>query len=144
MLKTIANLALPILIVAILILLLTGNLLSLSPFVIVAQIAAIALSFWARRSFQAGQFNISAEPKKGPLLSTGPYQFIRHPMYTSALLLIWSSVLGHLSLFTVIIGLIVTTEVALRIVAEEQFLRAHFPGYVEYSHKTKRLIPFII
>jgi hypothetical protein len=72
MIKILANLALPILIVAILILLISGNLLSSSPFVITAQIAAIALSFWARRSFHTGQFNITAEPKEGPLLSTGP------------------------------------------------------------------------
>jgi protein-S-isoprenylcysteine O-methyltransferase Ste14 len=144
MLKLIAKFALPILIVAILYLLISGNLLSSSPFVIAAQLVAVALSVWARRSFQAGQFSIFAEPKEGPLLSNGPYQFIRHPMYAAALLLIWASILGHLSIITVIIGLIVTISVAVRIVAEEQFLRERFPDYAEYSRKTKRIIPFVI
>jgi protein-S-isoprenylcysteine O-methyltransferase Ste14 len=144
MMKMISKFALPILIVAILSLLISSNLLSLSPFVIAAQLLAVALSFWARRNFQAGQFSIHAEPKDGSLLLTGPYQFIRHPMYTAALLLIWSSILGHLSLITVIIGLIVTSEIAVRIVTEERFLRAHFPDYAEYSRKTKRVVPFIV
>jgi protein-S-isoprenylcysteine O-methyltransferase Ste14 len=44
----------------------------------------------------------------------------------------------------VLIGLIVTGVIAVRIVTEEQFLRARYPDYAEYSHKTKRIIPFII
>jgi protein-S-isoprenylcysteine O-methyltransferase Ste14 len=142
--KLIAKFALHILILAILYLLISGNLLSPSPLVIAAQLLAVALSFWARRSFQVGQFRIQAEPKEGPLLSSGPYQLIRHPMYAAALLLIWSSILGHLSIITMIIGLIVTSGISIRIVTEEQLLRAQFPDYAEYSRKTKRIIPFII
>lgn len=142
--KLIAKFALPILIVAILYLLISGNMLSPSPFVIAMQILAVALSIWARRSFQAGQFSVDAEPKEGPLLSSGPYAFIRHPMYTAALLLIWSSIFGHLSISTLIIGLVVTSAVSIRVVSEEQVLHAHFPDYAEYSRKTKRIIPFII
>ena len=142
--KLVSKFALLILIIAILYLLISRSLLSPSPFVIAGQLLAIALSIWARRSFQTGQFSIYAEPAEGPLLSTGPYQFIRHPMYTSALLLDWSSILGHLSFITVIVGLIVSSVIAVRIVTEEQFLRARFPDYAEYSRQTKRIIPFMI
>jgi protein-S-isoprenylcysteine O-methyltransferase Ste14 len=144
MMKLVSKFALLILIIAILYLLISRSLLSPSPFVIVGQLLAIALSIWARRSFQTGQFSIDAEPAEGMLLATGPYQFIRHPMYTSALLFVWSSILGHLSFITVIMGLMVTSVIAVRIVTEEQFLRTRFPDYAEYSHKTKRIIPFII
>jgi protein-S-isoprenylcysteine O-methyltransferase Ste14 len=65
-------------------------------------------------------------------------------MYAAALLLIWSSILGHWSLVPVIIGLIVTGEIALRIMTEEQFLRTRFSDYAAYAHKTKRIIPFLI
>ena len=142
--KLIAKFALPILIVAILYLLISGNFLSPSPFVIGAQVLAVALSMWARQSFHAGQFSADPEPKEGPLLSSGPYAFIRHPMYTAALLLIWSSIFGHLSVATVAIGVIVTSVVSIRVVNEEQVLRAHFPDYAEYAGKTKRIIPFVI
>ena len=144
MIKLISKFALLIVIIAVLYLLISGNLLSRSPFIIAGQLLAIALAIWARQSFQARQFSIHAEPAEGSLLLTGPYQFIRHPMYTFALLFVWISILGHLSLITVVIGLIVTGVVAIRIVIEEQFLRACYPDYAEYSRQTKRIIPFII
>lgn len=77
--KQIAQFALFILLVALLYLLISGNLLSPSPLVIAGQSFAVALSVWARHSFQAGQFSVQVEPKAGPCLSTGPYQYIRHP-----------------------------------------------------------------
>ena len=144
MMKLISKFALLILIIAILYLLISRNLLSRSPFIIAGQLLAIALGIWARQGFQKGQFNIHAEPVAGPLLLTGPYRFIRHPMYAFALLFAWTSILGHLSLITVAIGLIVTGVIAIRIVTEEQFLRARFPDYAEYSGKTRAVIPFII
>lgn len=144
MIKLISKFALLILIMAVLYLLISGNLFSRSPFIIAGQLLAIGLGIWARQSFQKGQFNIHAEPVAGPLLLTGPYHFIRHPMYTFALLFVWISILGHLSLITVAVGLIVTGVIAIRIVTEEQFLRAHYPDYAEYSGKTKRIIPFVI
>ena len=142
--KTISKFALLITIVTILYLLFSGNLLSLSPFIITGQLLAVALSIWSRRTFQGGQFSIHAEPSEGPLLSSGPYRYIRHPMYSAVLLLIWLGVLGHLSLVTAVIGLIVTGVVGVRIMAEEQFLRSRFPEYAEYSRTTKRIIPFTI
>lgn len=142
--KRIANFALPVLILAILFLMVTGNFFSSSPFVIAAQVLAVALMIWARRSFKAGQFSINAEPKEGSLMSNGPYRFIRHPMYAAALLLIWSSVLGHPSTLTVIIGLIVTFSILYRIGVEEQYLREHFSDYEEYASRTRRIIPYLI
>lgn len=140
----IAQSALFVLGIGLLYLLISGKLLSSSPFVIVAQLIAIALSGWARRSFQPGQFSIYAEPKAGQRLAAGPYRTIRHPMYAAALLLLWASILGHWSLMPVIVGLLVTGGVALRIMVEEQFLHTHFSDYGAYARTTKRLIPFII
>ena len=142
--KLISKFALLILIIAILYLLISGNLLSTKPLVVVGQLFAIALSIWARRSFIGGPFNIHAQPVERPLLLTGPYKFMKHPMYTAALLLIWSSILGHLSILNTIIGLTVTGIIVVRIAVEEQFLHECYPGYTDYSAKTKKIIPFII
>jgi protein-S-isoprenylcysteine O-methyltransferase Ste14 len=140
----ISRIALPILVIVILYLLISGHLLSRSPFVIAGQVLAVGLSVLARRSFQAGQFSIQAEPKEGELLEKGPYKFIRHPMYASALLLLWSSILGHASLVNLVIGLVMTGILAIRMATEEGYLRARYPVYVEYARRTKRIIPFVI
>ncbi|MCB0027426.1 MAG: isoprenylcysteine carboxylmethyltransferase family protein [Anaerolineales bacterium] len=142
--KQISKYALLIVLLVLLYLLISGNLLSFSPFVILAQLAAVALSIWARRSFQPDQFSIHAEPQKEHLLAQGPYQFIRHPMYASALLLIWSGILAHFTLITLIVGLIATGAITVRVNIEEEYLRKSLPAYGAYAGKTKRLIPFII
>jgi protein-S-isoprenylcysteine O-methyltransferase Ste14 len=104
---------------------------------------ALALGIWARRTFQLGQFSTGAETREGQLLRRGPYQFIRHPIYAIVLILLWSSVLGHPSLLTVLVSVIMTGVTILRLVTEEEFLRERYPDYSEYSRKTKRIIPFI-
>lgn len=142
--KSVSKIALVVLILAILYLLISGNLLSLSPFVAAGQLLAVAAGVWARRSFVPGQFSVHAEPAEGQLLSNGPYRYIRHPMYAAALLLVWSGILGHISPITVAVGMITTAVVAIRITVEEQFLRTRYPGYEEYTHKTKRVLPFLV
>jgi protein-S-isoprenylcysteine O-methyltransferase Ste14 len=142
--KLISKFALLFTLLAILYLLISGNLFSTSPFVIAGQLLAVALSVWARSSFQADQFSIHAEPAEGTLLFSGPFQIIRHPMYAATLLFIWSAILGHLSISNVVIGLIVASVIAVRIMTEEKFIRAHYPEYAKYSLKTKRIVPFII
>lgn len=142
--KIVSRFALLILVFAILYLLISGNLISANPLVIAGQLFAIALSIWARRSFTGEKFSIHAQPVERPLLLSGPYKFIRHPMYTSALLFIWSSILGHLSMLNAIIGLIVTGIIVARIVVEEQFLDEYYVDYTDYSAKTKRIIPYVI
>lgn len=137
--------ALPLLVVlaAIVVLGATGNLLSASPLVIALQIAAIALSVWARRSFQAGAFRVTAAPGGSSIIRSGPYRFVRHPMYAASLLFIWTAVLSHRSALTLAIGLVVTAVVVSRVIVEEQLLRARYPDYDSYARSTKSLLPFV-
>ncbi|MFN8402916.1 MAG: isoprenylcysteine carboxylmethyltransferase family protein [Anaerolineales bacterium] len=141
--KLISKFFFPLFVLSILYLLLSKNLLSPSPLIIAIQVLALALGVWARRTFQAGQFSTHAEVKDGQLLVKGPYQVIRHPIYTTVLTLVWSSVAGHPSLTTVIISVFMTIVTIARISTEEEFLRTHYPAYEEYARKTKRIIPYI-
>ena len=119
------------------------SLFSSSPTVILPQGLAVALSIWARRSFQRGAFSTSASPAGPTLIANGPYRIIRHPMYTAALLFIWSGILGHWSAVNALIGLIATATAAIRITVEERLLRARYADYAEYASRTKRFVPFI-
>jgi protein-S-isoprenylcysteine O-methyltransferase Ste14 len=141
--KLISKLFFPIFVATMLYLLISGNLLSSSPLVIAVQILALALGLWARRTFQSRQFSTGAETKEGQLLMAGPYQFIRHPIYSTVLVLVWSSVLGHPSLTTLIVSVLMTVVTIIRVLTEEQFLRERYPDYPEYSRKTRRMIPFL-
>src|SRR5262245_46386137 len=69
-----------------------------SPVVIAGQLLALALMLWARISFGTRSFHLTATPTAGGLVTTGPYRFIRHPIYASIGLFTWASVLGHPSL----------------------------------------------
>jgi protein-S-isoprenylcysteine O-methyltransferase Ste14 len=139
------NSPLPLLFVvaAIVVLLVTGNLLSPSPFVIAAQVAAIALNIWARASFQRGTFRVAARPGANVLLTRGPYRFVRHPMYFAALVFIWAGIGSHVSALTLAIGVAVTGVCIARVIVEERLLRAENPEYPVYARSTKALIPFL-
>ncbi len=141
--KRISQSALFILAAAIVLLALTGSLFSGSPLVIAGQVLALLLAAWARRSFAAAQFSIHAAPAGGGVISSGPYRYIRHPMYAAALLLLWVSIAGHLSPLTLGIGVGVTAVILIRIAAEETLLQASYPDYLAYAGQTKRILPFL-
>lgn len=136
-------LPLAVIIAAIAVLGVTGNLLSASPFVIVAQVAAVALNVWARRSFQKGTFRVSAAPGGESIIRSGPYRFIRHPMYSAVLLFVWAGVLSHVSALTLTVGAFATGVAIARVVAEERLLRARYVDYADYALTTKALMPFV-
>jgi protein-S-isoprenylcysteine O-methyltransferase Ste14 len=128
---------------AIIVLAVTGNLFTSSPFVIAAQVAAVGLNLWARGSFQKGTFRVSAVPGGTSIIRRGPYRVIRHPMYSAALIFIWAAVVSHLSVLTLAIGIVATVVAIARVFAEERLLRARYPEYHDYTRSTKALVPYV-
>ena len=76
------------------------------------------------------------------VIDTGPYKYIRHPMY-AALLLAYNCIplmLG--SYLGLIFSLLVSINLFIRISDEEKYLEKDLPGYTAYKHKVRyRLIP---
>lgn len=120
-----------------------GGLFSLFPLVVLAQIAAIMLFVWARLTFGWRSFHLAANPTKGGLVTSGPYHFIRHPVYASVCLFVWAGALAHHSLMSLLLAALVTAGALLRIFCEEHLLVEHFPEYRRYAASTKRLIPYL-
>jgi len=81
-------------------------------------------------------------PQHGRLVVHGPYRWVRHPMYTSALMITLAWMVEHPLPFRMglWVGLVVTLCVKLGY--EEQLLLKRFPSYEQYRKGTKRLIPF--
>ena len=82
-------------------------------------------------------------PQHGRLVVHGLYRWVRHPMYTSLLLITMAWMIEQPLPWRMIlwVGLVMTLLVKLRY--EEQLLLARFPLYEEYRMRTKRLIPFL-
>lgn len=82
--------------------------------------------------------------KNQKVIDTGLYGIVRHPMYSSTILLFLSMALVLGSLFSFFILLIYPFIIVKRIINEEQVLEQGLSGYLEYKNKVKyRLIPFI-
>ncbi len=78
------------------------------------------------------------------VIDTGLYGMVRHPMYTSSILLFLAMPLVLGSLISFIVFLAYSVIIAERIKNEEKVLSAELDGYAEYMQKVKyRLIPFI-
>jgi len=78
------------------------------------------------------------------VIDTGLYGIVRHPMYSSTILLFLSIPLVLGSLFSFLIFLVYPFIIVKRIKNEEQVLEKGLKGYLEYKRKVKyRLIPFI-
>ncbi|MFA7075583.1 MAG: isoprenylcysteine carboxylmethyltransferase family protein [Candidatus Izemoplasmatales bacterium] len=78
------------------------------------------------------------------VIDTGLYGVVRHPMYTSSILLFLSMPLVLGSLFSFVIFLIYPVIMVKRIKNEEQILEKDLAGYLEYKKRVRyRVIPFI-
>lgn len=78
------------------------------------------------------------------VVSTGPYAWVRHPMYSVVMILLvgiplalgsWLGLLWAIAFFPVLVW---------RLLDEEKFLHKNLPGYEEYTQKVRyRLIPHV-
>jgi len=105
---------------------------------------AIMLGLWAVKTMKIGQFNIVPDPKHNTtLVTSGPYQYVRHPMYLSILLFFLPPTLFQTS-FSVWLtyGLLALTLV-IKLHYEERLLRQALSDYTHYQTRSKKLIPFI-
>ena len=122
----------------------SGSFFTPSPAAIVFYILSIGLAAWARRSFPSGAFRAGARPGTSGVIRSGPYRYMRHPMYSAALLLVWTASLTPFAWWHAALAGIVTMALAGRILWEETLLRATFSDYTEYARSTRAVIPYVI
>ena len=76
------------------------------------------------------------------VVSTGPYQYVRHPMYAGIAVFVVGTSLLLGSWYGILVGLLLIVMLARRAVLEERTLRAELHGYADYMGRVRyRLIP---
>jgi len=104
----------------------------------------IALAVWARLNLGRNWGMPMTQRAEPELVTSGPYRFVRHPIYSGLLL----AMLGT-ALVNSLIGLIVVAVLIAYFyysgTVEERNLATTFPTtYPQYRSKTKMLIPFLL
>jgi len=92
-------------------------------------------------SFAAPVIKIQKE-RGHKVVSTGPYAYVRHPMYAGVLLFILGAPLLLGSWWGLLAGALIIVLIGVRAVLEERMLTAELEGYAEYAERVRyRLVP---
>jgi protein-S-isoprenylcysteine O-methyltransferase Ste14 len=105
--------------------------------------SGIAFSIWARIHLGKNWGMPMAMKEKPELVMTGPYSFIRHPIYTGILFAMFGS--GVAVGFTWLVWFILFSAYFMYSAKkEETLILLQFPEeYKQYMKRTKMIIPFI-
>jgi len=82
--------------------------------------------------------------RKQHVISSGPYAYVRHPMYGGAIALILGTGLLLGSWWAFALGIVLIALLSYRAVLEEETLKRELDGYADYAQRVRfRLIPGI-
>jgi protein-S-isoprenylcysteine O-methyltransferase Ste14 len=107
-------------------------------------VMSVKLNIWARRhlqQFYAERVEIQLEHR---IIDTGPYAYVRHPVFTSLFGLVIGLVLVNPSLPTLILAVYTFLDFTRAARQEEALLSKNLPGYPAYIERTNAFIPEII
>lgn len=110
-----------------------------------AVLTAIGIGFaiWARVNLGRNWSSRPAAKEHHQLVTTGPYAYVRHPIYSGIMLAALGTAVAS-SIFGVGMLIFISIAFALRINKEEKIMLKLFPEqYPDYQKHTKRLVPFV-
>lgn len=112
--------------------------------VAVAQVVVVAgywIVFWVMKtnSFAGSAIQVEAEQT---VIHSGPYAFVRHPMYSGMAVTMLAVPLALGSYAALPVFALTVPILIYRLIHEERTLRRELPGYAEYCERTRfRLVP---
>lgn len=102
------------------------------------------LAVWTFAHNRPGNFSALPRLRKGAsLITTGPYRWIRHPMYSSILLIMAGHVWAYREPVTFCAWLALAVVFLCKAVLEERDLLAKRPEYEAYMNGRSRFVPFV-
>ena len=84
-------------------------------------------------------YSVMAEARA--LVVSGPYAYIRHPLYLAEQIALTGAFIHYASAWTALLYVVQATCQVQRMRNEEAVLQRSFPGYAAYMKQTARLIP---
>ena len=118
---------------------------TLMPFWWILLLIASLTALWIFMHNKVGNFNIVPEIKpEAKLIVTGPYRFVRHPMYSSLILFMIGVVLWHFNWVNLFALFVMSIAVLLKAFKEEKLWHNNDERYKNYKSKTKMIIPFLL
>jgi protein-S-isoprenylcysteine O-methyltransferase Ste14 len=122
----------------------TGRLAAASPWLLGVELAALGLGAWSVVVMRPDRVNVAPVLRRNArLVTTGPYRLIRHPMYTSLVILSGAWLLDVYSPERLAVWVIFMANMVVKLTLEERYLRERFSRYEEYRRRTWRVIPFL-
>ena len=87
--------------------------------------------------------SFSLVPQARSVVQTGPYRWIKHPLYAAEEIVILGVVLQYLTPATVIVLILHVGIQVSRILYEEDLLRRNCPEYSSYEASRWRVVPYV-
>ena len=107
--------------------------------------AGVSLGLWALAHNRPGNFNIRPTPRSGgQLVQTGPYRWIRHPMYAAVMLCAAACGWAVRSWWVWAVAAVLVAVLAIKARLEERWMLKRHAGYAAYLQGTRRFLPFIV
>jgi protein-S-isoprenylcysteine O-methyltransferase Ste14 len=107
-----------------------------------AIVPALALKAWTIVHNRPGNFGVLPEPRSNArLVMTGPYAYVRHPLYSGLMLFGLGCAIGWATPWhwLALVGLLAVLSAKAR--REETLLAARFAEYAAYAQGTPRFVP---
>ena len=105
-------------------------------------VPAAVLLVWTFRSLGTNITDTVVTRKRHTLVTTGPYEFVRHPFYVASALAILANTLTTANWFIGLTGGLAITLLVIRSATEEAHLVRRFGlDYTAYMKRTGRFVP---
>jgi protein-S-isoprenylcysteine O-methyltransferase Ste14 len=107
-------------------------------------VCGIALAVWARLHLGRNWGMPMTQRAEPELVTSGPYRFVRHPIYSGLLTALLGTTIVNNLLGLIVVAVLIAYFYYCGTVEERNLVAAFPAAYPEYRSRTKMLIPFLL
>jgi protein-S-isoprenylcysteine O-methyltransferase Ste14 len=111
---------------------------------VILLLSGLGVAVWARINLGRNWGMPMTEKQEPELVTSGPYEVVRHPIYSGLLLAVLGTALA-INLYWLIVLALMAAYFIYSATVEERLMESAFPAsYPGYKARTKMLIPFVL